>query len=62
MGATSISVRRVEQFDIPQGTTEIKKAKVLIGSISTTEQTLIIEGYSFTKFKGHYNKTIDDEI
>ena len=44
MGATSISVRQVYEFEIPNGTTDIKKANVTIGSITTTGQTLTIEG------------------
>ena len=62
MGATSISVRQVYEFEIPNGTTDIKKANVTIGSITTTGQTLTIEGKIYTKFKGSYTKTIDDEI
>ncbi|EDK65876.1 hypothetical protein CGSSp14BS69_11670 [Streptococcus pneumoniae SP14-BS69] len=62
MGATSISVRQVYEFGIPNGTTDIKKANVTIGSITTTDQTLTIEGKVYTKFKGSYTKTIDDEI
>ena len=62
MGATSISVRQVSEFEIPNGTTDIKKANVTIGSITTTGQTLTIEGKVYTKFKGSYTKTIDDEI
>jgi hypothetical protein spneC19_02516 len=62
MGATSISVRQVSEFEIPNGTTDIKKANVTIGSITTTDKTLTIEGKVYTKFKGSYTKTIDDEI
>lgn len=62
MSATSISVRKVEEFNIPDGKTDIKKANVTIGSISKTSQTLNIENKTFVKFKGSYTKTIDDEI
>lgn len=62
MGATSISVRKVKKFDIPDGKTDIKKANVTIGSISKTSKTLNIENKTFIKFKGSYTKTIDDEI
>lgn len=62
MGATSISVRQVSEFEIPNGTTDIKKANGNIGSITTTDKTLTIEGKVYTKFKGSYTKTIDDEI
>ena len=50
------------EFEIPNGTTDIKKANVTIGSITTTDKTLTIEGKVYTKFKGSYTKTIDDEI
>lgn len=62
MAATSISVRKVSQFEIPDGTTEIKKANVTIGSIKKTPRTLTIEGKVFRLFVGNYTKTIDDEI
>ncbi|MGF1392088.1 hypothetical protein ACQSD2_04260 [Streptococcus infantarius] len=62
MGATSISVRHVEKFEIPEGKTNIEKANITIGSISTTGKTLTIERKKFIKFKGSYTKTIDDEI
>lgn len=60
--ATSISVRHATKFNIPEGTTDIKKANVTIGSIVTTDKTLTIEGIVFQKFIGNYTKTIDDEI
>lgn len=60
--ATSISVRYATKFNIPEGTTDIKKANVTIGSIATTDKTLTIEGIVFQKFIGNYTKTIDDEI
>ncbi|HEL1656158.1 TPA: hypothetical protein U0921_001895 [Streptococcus suis] len=62
MGATSISVRKTTKFDIPDGTTEIKKANVTIGSIRTTGTSLTIENKIFIKYIGSYTKTIDDEI
>lgn len=62
MAATSISVRRVELFDIPDGITEIKKANVTIGSITNTGETLAIEGKILSKYRGSYTKTINDEI
>ena len=43
MGATSISVRQVYEFEIPNGTTDIKKANVTIGSITTSDLSLWIE-------------------
>ena len=62
MGATSISVRKTTNFDIPNGITEIKKANVTIGSIKTTDSTLTVENKTFKKYIGSYTKTIDDEI
>ncbi|MFM9350225.1 hypothetical protein ACFKP6_06945 [Streptococcus uberis] len=62
MGATSISVRKVTTFEIPEGKTEIKKANVPIGSISSTSTSLTIEGIIFQKFIGNYTKRIDDDI
>ena len=62
MGATSISVRQVSKFEIPNGTTDIKKANVTIGSITATDKTLTIEGKVYTKFRGIYTKKIEDEI
>lgn len=62
MGATSISVRKVTTFEIPEGKTEIKKANVTIGSISSTSTSLTIEGIVLQKFIGNYTKRIDDDI
>ena len=62
MGATSISVRKTTNFDIPNRITEIKKANVTIGSIKTTDSTLTVENKTFKKYIGSYTKTIDDEI
>lgn len=62
MVATSISVRNASRFEIPEGTTNIKKANITIGSIKTTADTLTVEGKVFKKFIGNYTRTIDDEI
>lgn len=62
MAATSISVRHASRFEIPEGTTNIKKANITIGSIKTTMDTLTVEGKVFKKFIGNYTRTIDDEI
>nr|DAP03227.1 MAG TPA: hypothetical protein [Caudoviricetes sp.] len=50
MVATSISVRNASRFEIPEGTTNIKKANITIGSIKTTADTLTVEGKVFKKF------------
>ncbi|KRM62067.1 hypothetical protein FC26_GL000796 [Paucilactobacillus vaccinostercus DSM 20634] len=60
--ATSISIRKINEFSIPEGKTEVKKAKVPLGSIIKSANTLNISGLTFDVFDCTYSKDISDDI
>ena len=61
--AISISIREINKFEIPRGTTEVKKADVPLGSITTVDDTtLTINGIIFNVFNCSFSKDITDDI
>lgn len=60
--AISISIRKINKFEIPNGKTEVKKADVPLGSITKTNQTLTINGIIFNVFNCSFSKDITDDI
>ncbi|MGF2030208.1 hypothetical protein ACQUFH_11905 [Lactococcus lactis] len=62
MPAQSISIRRVDRFDIPEGRTPILKNGLTVGAIEDTGQTLTVEGVIFKKYVGKYNQTFQEDI
>lgn len=59
---TSISIRKSSRFLIPEGTTQILKSGVPIGSISPTDQTVAIDGAIFKKFLATFTKSVQENI
>lgn len=60
--ATSISVREIQKFKIPEGKIEVKKANVPLGTIQKSRKTYTISGMSFEIFNCTFSKDISDQI
>lgn len=60
--ATSISIREIKDFTLPEGKTEVKKAKVPLGSIIKIPRKLTISGIVFEVLDCTYSKDISDDI
>lgn len=58
----SISIRKVEQFKIPNGKTEIEKDSSILGSIEKSSKTIVIDGNLFQIYNCTYKKDIVDNI
>lgn len=60
--ATSISIREIKSFTLPEGKTEVKKAKVPLGTITKSPRKLTISGIAFEVLDCTYSKDISDDI
>ena len=58
----SMSVRKVNQFNLPEDTINILINGVPLGTITKTTQTLSIDDFIFQKYKCTYAKVVHDDI
>lgn len=59
---TSISIRTISQFNIPEGETVVEKAGVPLGSISKSTQTYNLNRETYTIYNCSFSKDYADNI
>ena len=60
--ATSMSIREIDTFDIPEELVTLSQANVPLGSIVKTARTLTIDGILFEIYEATFTKDVSDNI